>query len=420
MVINMRVSNYFLFTLKKVTKEAKLISHKFMLKAGIIRRSNLGLYNWLPTGVRVLNKLNSIIREEMNSIGAVEILMPFVQSVNLWKKSGRFQEYGSELVSFFDRSLNRFILSPTNEESVTQFVSNEFRSYKSFPLIFYQINTKFRDELRPNSGVIRSKEFVMKDAYSFHVNRCSLIETYNMFYRLYEKIFKRIGLKYQVIQADSGSIGGNISHEFKVLYDLCKYNSLFFNEKKQNFKMKTLKNNFILNNKINKHIKNGIEVGHIFQVGKKYSTSIGSFFYDKNGNKKELSMGCYGIGVTRSIAAVIEQNHDKNGIIWPQSIAPFQVALIPINMSNDFLIRKVSEEIYLILKKNKIDVLFYDLNESFGIMYANIELIGIPHILIVGKNYFKNGMIEYKNRRKNNIEFFKLFDLINFINKKLF
>lgn len=415
----MRVSNYFLFTLKKITKEAKLISHKLMLKAGLIRRSNLGLYSWLPTGVRILHKLNNIIREEMNAIGAMEICMPLIQSSDLWEKSGRFVEYGSELISFFDRNSKKFILSPTNEEAITKFISNEFRSYKDFPLIFYQIHTKFRDELRPSSGVIRSKEFVMKDAYSFHVNKFSLIKMYNIFYQLYEKIFKRVGLKYKIFQADSGSIGGNVSHEFKVLYDLYKYNSLFFSKKKNSFEKETLKNSFVLNDKIKRYIKNGIEVGHIFQVGKKYSKSIGSFFYDKNCRKKELYMGCYGIGITRSIAAIIEQNNDKNGIIWPESVAPFQVALIPIDANNNMLVKKISEEIYLMLKGNKIDVLFYDSNKSFGIMYSDIELIGIPHILVVGKSYLENRMIEYRNRRKMNIEFFKLFDLIDFIKKKL-
>lgn len=415
----MRVSNYFLFTLRKITKEAKLISHKFMLKAGIIRRSGLGLYNWLPTGIRVLHKINSIIRKELDNIGAIEISMPLIQSEDLWKKSGRLKEYGAELISFLDRYSNIFILSPTNEEFITKLVFNEFRSYKSFPIIFYQINTKFRDELRPSSGVIRSREFIMKDAYSFHTDKFSLVNTYNIMYKLYENIFNRIGLNYKVFKADSGSIGGSVSHEFRAFYNLKKNNIFYFNQKHLSFEKKNMNNDCITNKDDEGYMKNGIEIGHIFQVGKKYSNLFNSFICDKNGKNKKLNMGCYGIGITRSIAAIIEQNHDERGIIWPESISPFQVAIIHTGINKTEFIEKIYKEIYLNLKKNNIDVLFYDLNKSFGIMYHDVELIGIPHILIVGKCYFMNKKIEYRNRTKTIIEYFKVCDLIDFLKKKI-
>ncbi|CEN32297.1 Proline--tRNA ligase [Candidatus Westeberhardia cardiocondylae] len=579
--IIMRISKYPLFTTKQVSSNINVVSYKLMLRSGIIRKLSSGLYSWLPIGLRVLRKIENILRLEMDNIGAFEISMPIMQPENLWRKSGRLLQYGSELLQFLNRSSKKFILCPTNEEVITDIMRHEFFSYKMFPLHFYQIQTKFRDELRPKFGVIRSREFLMKDSYSFHVNEKSLRNTYDVMHQMYENFFKRVKLKFFIVRTKSKSIGGDFSHEFHVSLNqyhhkdnvfsssnsniICyglkgrlnpvllqlnfnkgnKYekivssfsyfrfvhnkendkNSLFslkkmikifvvYSSKKNsgcsfvalvlrgdhqldykkierlshvlsplvfasdeevcflfnNFNMnwvnlenfsfpiivdnsiysivvgilfkKNICKSFDLKYKVSlleksslkkfsyiklsmEHeskfkIENTIEVAHIFQLGLKYSKIMKAFFLGKNGKKQIINMGCYGIGITRLVAAIIEQNHDKYGILWPENLAPFSVAILPINMYKSFQVKEISEIIYRQLTKEKIDVLFDDRNERPGVMFSDIELIGIPHILIISDRNIQKKNIEYKNRRNGRSEIIKISSLVDFLLKKIF
>lgn len=543
----MRTSKYLLYTLKNVPKNIDTISHQLMLKAGLIRQSNNGLYIWLPSGLKVLKNIKKIIRYEMNLIDAIEICFPILQSENLWKKSNRFQQYGHELIKLYDRHNNQFILSPTYEEMATEFIKKEILSYKKLPIILYQIQTKFRDEIRPRFGIIRSREFIMKDAYSFHKNSKSLREIYQNIYLAYEKIFNKMHLKFHAVQADCGIIGGKFSHEFQAISqfgedkiilkkqnnrinnitlltkdhiiknffykrkiyiqniyntNIHKFNKIFYLTKKQCIKIYIIKNPYdkknkfigyiirgdhvinikkiikknLSNNTINKiifpnrieitkiikkirlkqiyipiiidthvlylkniipitivnevfynidfidynitsiqvqdityhkinkkiyQIQNCIEIGHIFQIGVQYSKIIDLKILNKNKCKKLVHMGCYGIGVTRLIAAIIDQNHDKYGIIWPNILAPFQVVIIPINYNKCQKIQKISEKLYFEFKTN-IETLLDDRNEQIGVIFSDINLIGIPNIIIVNENTINNNTVEYQNR--NNIQ----------------
>lgn len=571
---NMRTSYYLLSTIKENPKDTEIISHKLMLRAGIIRQVSVGLYVLLPTGLRILQKMKNIIREEMNKINSIEILMPVIQPISLWKNSGRLFKYGSELIKFKDRKSRSYIISPTNEEMITDLIKNELNSYKQLPLILYQIQTKFRDEIRPRFGVIRSREFIMKDAYSFHSDKISLQKTYIIIQKIYKNIFKRIDLKYYMVEANTGSIGGVKSHEFHVLSNngesslvfstkskyisnielaktsipkfsnpmsykklklinikniekfkdvilkysipikqtlkiyivyvnpnikykfialiirgdhklnkskvekLLKLSSplLFVNEKNINlylgvksfflgpihltipmiidynvFNMSNfisganINGKFFLNinwlrdipmpkladlRKIVKgdispdnqgylKIKKSIEIAHIFQLGKKYSRIFKTSFKNKNSKNITLTMGCYGIGLLRTIASVIEQNNDKNGIIWPEALAPFNIAILPINMYKSNKIYETSNDIYNKLKEKKLDVLFDDRKEQFGLMLSDIELIGIPNIIIISKRSLNQKSVEYKNRKNGKKILISLNEIINFIIKKI-
>ena len=545
----MRVSKFPLSTLKEVPTDAEIISHQLMLRAGLIRKLASGMYTWLPLGLRTLRKVETIIREEMNNAGALELLMPSVQPAELWQESKRWEQYGPELLRFHDRHQREFCYGPTHEEVITDIARREIRSYKQLPLNYYQIQTKFRDEIRPRFGVMRAREFIMKDAYSFHETQQCLENTYQRMYQAYTNIFNKLGLQFRAVNADSGSIGGHSSHEFHVLAksgedaiafsDSSDYaanvelapvayqpnsspseklaiekvatptektieqvsNALNV-ESKQCIKMIIVKaeddtviafalrgdhelnpvkaekiegvlnpltladdadiesclsskpgfigplnlsckvvvdhaaavlENFVCGaNEAGYHFKNanwpdatnlesvdirsiqegdpspdgqgiiqikrGIEVGHIFQLGEKYSRELNASVLDQNGKDKIMTMGCYGIGVSRVVAATIEQNYDDRGIIWPLSLAPFQLSLIPINMSKSEAVKSYCEEMYQRLTKRGIEVLFDDRNLRPGMMFADHELIGIPHRLVVGERGLKAGNLEYQAR----------------------
>ncbi|PWC15889.1 proline--tRNA ligase [Brenneria roseae subsp. americana] len=566
----MRTSQYMLSTLKETPADAEVISHQLMLRAGMIRKLASGLYTWLPTGLRVLRKVETIVREEMNNAGAIEISMPVVQPADLWVESGRWEQYGPELLRFVDRGERPFVLGPTHEEVITDLIRNEISSYKQLPLNFFQIQTKFRDEVRPRFGVMRSREFLMKDAYSFHTSQESLQATYDAMYAAYSKIFSRMDLDFRAVQADTGSIGGNASHEFQVLAASGEDDIIFSTgsdyaanielaeavapqlgraeakeemrlvdtpnaktiaELVEQFKLpieKTVKTLLVkaaeesghklvallvrgdheLNevkaekialvaspltfateeeiraivgagpgslgpvnlpipavidrtvaamsdfgagaNTDGKHyfginwerdvslplvadirnvvegdispdgkgtlqIKRGIEVGHIFQLGSKYSEALKATVQGEDGRNQILTMGCYGIGVTRVVAAAIEQNHDDRGIIWPDAIAPFHVAILPMNMHKSFRVKEVAEDIYQKLRAHGIEVLLDDRKERPGVMFADMELIGVPHTIVIGDRNLDNEEIEYKNRRGGEKQMIKTGEIVDFL-----
>ncbi|MEH0831858.1 proline--tRNA ligase [Pectobacterium cacticida] len=566
----MRTSQYMLSTLKETPADAEVISHQLMLRAGMIRKLASGLYTWLPTGLRVLRKVETIVREEMNNAGAIEISMPVVQPADLWVESGRWEQYGPELLRFVDRGERPFVLGPTHEEVITDLIRNEISSYKQLPLNFFQIQTKFRDEVRPRFGVMRSREFLMKDAYSFHTSQESLQITYDAMYAAYSKIFSRMDLDFRAVQADTGSIGGNASHEFQVLAASGEDDIVFSTESDyaanielaeavapqlgraeateelrlvdtpnaktiaelvEQFALpieKTVKTllvkateesghklvallvrgdhelNEIKAEKIaqvaspltfateeeiratigagpgslgpvnltipvvvdrtvaamsdfsaganidGKHyfginwerdvplpevadirnvvegdispdgkgtlqIKRGIEVGHIFQLGSKYSEALKATVQGEDGRNQTLTMGCYGIGVTRVVAAAIEQNHDERGIIWPDAIAPFQVAILPMNMHKSFRVKEVAEDIYQQLRAKGIDVLLDDRKERPGVMFADMELIGVPHTIVIGDRNLDSEEIEYKHRRIGEKRMIKTGEIVDFL-----
>ncbi|RAX13139.1 proline--tRNA ligase [Photorhabdus bodei] len=570
----MRTSQYLLSTLKETPADAEVVSHKLMLRAGMIRKLASGLYNWMPTGIRVLKKVEKIVREEMNNTGAIEISMPVVQPADLWQESGRWEQYGPELLRFVDRGDRPFVLGPTHEEVITDLIRNEVSSYKQLPLTLFQIQTKFRDEVRPRFGVMRSREFLMKDAYSFHATQASLQETYDNMYEAYSKIFTRIGLDFRAVLADTGSIGGSASHEFQVLAASGEDDIVFSTESNyaanielaeavapahdravptkemhlvdtpnaktiaelvEQFNLpieKTVKTlmvhaaegtshkliallvrgdhelNEIKAEKLSlvasplafateeeirsivgagpgslgpvnlpipviidrsvavmsdfgaganiddKHyfginwerdlpvpevadirnvvegdaspdgkgtllIKRGIEVGHIFQLGTKYSDAMKATVQGEDGHNQIVTMGCYGIGVTRIVAAAIEQNHDDRGIIWPDAIAPFQVAILPMNMHKSYRVKEVAEKLYADLRASGIDVIFDDRKERPGVMFADMELIGVPHTVVIGDRNLDNGEVEYKHRRDDEKQMLKLDDVVDYLKQQL-
>lgn len=509
----MRTSQYLLATQKETPADAEVISHQLMLRAGLIRKLAAGLYTWLPTGLRVLNNVANIVREEMNKAGALEVIMPVVQPADLWQETGRWEEYGPELLRIKDRHQRDFVLGPTHEEVITALVRNEISSYKQLPLNLYQIQTKFRDEVRPRFGIMRGREFTMKDAYSFHLTQDSLQATYDAMYGAYCKIFERLQLDYRPVMADTGSIGGSVSHEFHVLAESGEDAIAFSNtsDYAANVELahtvpvdstsvealqyilvqgededgeavsdswvllvlsaahtlngikaeklagvaeplitaseETVKNvlgatdngidlagvtvpvfadyvvaaalkNEAFADKLTAadlrnieagdpspcgkgtiEIKRGIEVGHIFQLGDKYSQAMNCGVLNENGKHEVLSMGCYGIGVSRVVAAAIEQNYDAHGIIWPDAIAPFKVALIPMNMHKSQRIMDAAEVLYTELTAAGVEVLFDDRKERPGVMFKDMELVGIPHSIVIGERNLDEQLVEYKNRR---------------------
>ncbi|WP_395489548.1 proline--tRNA ligase [Cedecea davisae] len=570
----MRTSQYLLSTLKETPADAEVVSHQLMLRAGMIRKLASGLYTWLPTGLRVLKKVENIVREEMNNAGAIEMCMPVVQPADLWQESGRWEQYGPELLRFVDRGERPFVLGPTHEEVITDLIRNELSSYKQLPLNLFQIQTKFRDEVRPRFGVMRSREFLMKDAYSFHTSQESLQETYDKMYEAYSKIFSRMGLDFRAVQADTGSIGGSASHEFQVLAQSGEDDVIFSDssdyaaniefaealapaagraaptvemsqidtpnaktiaELVEQFNLpveKTVKTLLVkategsayplvallvrgdheLNevkaeklpqvaspltfateeeiravakagpgslgpinlpipvvidrsvaamsdfaagaNIDGKHfvginwerdialpevadirnvvagdpspdgkgtlmIKRGIEVGHIFQLGTKYSEALKAAVQGEDGRNQTLTMGCYGIGVTRVVAAAIEQNFDDRGILWPEAIAPFNVAILPMNMHKSFRVQQLAEELYTTLRAQGIDVLLDDRKERPGVMFADMELIGIPHTIVIGDRNLDNEEVEYKHRRAGEKQMIKTNEIVDFLVKQI-
>jgi prolyl-tRNA synthetase len=546
----MKVSRFPLATVKETPADAEIVSHQLMMRAGMIRKIAAGIYSWQPLGLRVLRKAEAIVREEMNRAGAIELLMPAVQPAELWQESGRWEQYGPELLRIKDRHQRDFCFGPTHEEVITDLVRREVRSYKQLPVNYYQIQTKFRDEIRPRFGIMRAREFLMKDAYSFHLNHESLDETYQVMYDTYSSIFTRLGLEFRAVRADTGAIGGALSHEFHVLADsgedaivfstesdyaanlelaealapaapraqptleqqsvdtpsqhsidevskalgvspreclktllvegedggvvaLCLRGDHTLNEIKAE-KLEQLArpltfasdervrevagcgpgslgpvglsipviadrsaaqlSDFICGANVDgKHLRGvnwardcaeptvadlrnllegdsspdgkgrvriarGIEVGHIFQLGDKYSQAMNATVLDENGRETLMIMGCYGIGVSRIVAAAIEQNHDKQGIIWPQSVAPFEVALLGMNQKKSQRVREACAALYQELLDAGLDVIFDDRDVRPGVMFADMELIGIPHRVVIGEKNLDQGLVEYRAR----------------------
>ncbi|GAB4351673.1 MAG: proline--tRNA ligase [Gammaproteobacteria bacterium] len=570
----MRVSQFPLNTVKETPADAEIVSHQLMLRAGMIRKLAAGIYTWLPLGLRVLRKVENIVREEMDRIGALEISMPAVQPAELWQESGRWQQYGPELLRITDRHQREFCFGPTHEEVITDLARREISSYKQLPLTFYQIQTKFRDEIRPRFGVMRAREFLMKDAYSFHIDQTSLQATYETMHQAYCRVFERCGLRFRPVAADSGAIGGAVSHEFMVLADSGEDAIAFSNasdyaanvetaeavapagsrpapsqemqlvdtpdaktiqELVEQFDIpieKTVKTlivaaaeetgselvalmvrgdhelNAIKAEKLpqvaaplrfaseeeiraaigagpgslgpvnlpipliidravsvlsdfgaganidDKHyfginwerdvplpevadlrnvqegdpspdgqgtlsIARGIEVGHIFQLGRKYSEAMGATVLDEAGKERVVTMGCYGIGVSRVVAAAIEQNHDENGICWPLPLAPFQVALLPMNMHKSARLRQAADELYEQLVGAGFEVIYDDRKVRPGFMFADMELIGIPHRVVLGERGLDEGKIEYKGRQDTESTLVPLASLVDFLRDKL-
>jgi prolyl-tRNA synthetase len=569
----MRASQFLIATTKEVPSDAEVVSHQLMLRAGMIRKLASGLYTWLPLGLKVLRKVEGIVRDEMNKAGSQELVMPVVQPAELWEESGRWQQYGPELLRIKDRHDRDFCLGPTHEEVITELARAQLNSYKQLPSSFYQIQTKFRDEIRPRFGVMRSREFIMKDAYSFHASDSCLQGEYDKMYSAYCNVFSRIGLDFRPVLADNGSIGGSSSHEFHVLADsgedaiaICPNSDYAANvelaealapeqsseaelaiekvatpNKKtidnisnflkvaQNKTVKTLLvlgeknddgqaplvalvlrgdhtlseikaeklpgiaaplvfaseeqikkevgaevgsigpidlklrtivdrsaaaiNNFVCGaNETDFHfinanwaedievqdirdvcegdpspcgnghleIKRGIEVGHIFQLGKKYSEAMKATVQDPNGRDIPMTMGCYGIGVTRVVAAAIEQNHDENGIIWPDAIAPFRVAIVPINKHKSELVEKVCEGLYAQLTELGVDVLYMNEEKArLGVMLADVELMGIPHRVVIGERNLNEGKVEYRQRSASENELLNAESILEELKEKL-
>ena len=568
----MRVKQFFLPTLKEAPADAEIVSHRLMLRAGLIRRLAGGIYTWMPLGLRVLRKVEAVVREEMNRAGALELLMPAVQPGELWKESGRWQKYGPELLRLKDRHDREFCIGPTHEEVITDIARREIRSYRQLPAHFYQIQTKFRDEIRPRFGVMRGREFLMKDGYSFHADYADLQREYGNMYDTYSRIFTRLGLKYRAVAADTGSIGGTGSHEFHVLADsgedaiaFCPQSDYAANVElaeavapagpravaaetmdkvatpgktrcedvaallqlplertvkaiavmhDEDFIVLLLRGDHELNEvktqklpgfdpfrfateaEIEHHlgcragyigpvgidrsirivadrsvagmadfvcganepgyhltgvnfgrdlpepafvadirkvvagdaspdgkgtleIARGIEVGHIFQLRTKYSEAMKASFLDESGTSQPFEMGCYGIGVTRIVGAAVEQNNDERGIIFPEPMAPFQVALVPLGYSRSAQVREAADSIYRELTATGIEVLLDDRDERPGIMFADMELIGIPHRIVVGDRGLKDGMVEYQGRRERQAERVALGEVVATLRSKL-
>ncbi len=392
----------FIPTLKENPQEAESISHRLMLRSGLVRMLIAGVYSYLPLGLKVLNNIENIIREAMDASGANELLLPAIQPQELWRKTGRDEQIGEVMIRFVDRKGRKLCLGPTHEEVITNLAKAHISSYKQLPLILYQIQVKFRDEIRPRFGLVRSCEFIMKDAYSFDKDRKGLERSYQLMYNAYRRIFKRCGLDFLITEADPGVMGGDISHEFMVptksgedivLYcPKCKFAKTFDEESNQ-------KDNIVcLKCKGNLKKMNTIEVGHIFKLQTKYSQTLGAKFLNQHGKLKPPIMGCYGIGVSRLIAAVIEQNHDKDGIIWPKEVSPYKVIIIPLDVGEK-KIMKEAKELYHQLSQENIEVLLDDRDEQAGVKFKDADLIGIYLQVIIGKEQIKKKILEIRKRK---------------------
>ena len=422
----MYFSKLFVPTVKEDPSDAELISHKLMVRSGMIKKTAAGIYSWLPIGLKVLKKVEEIVRKNLNNFDAEEILMPMVQPAELWKESGRYGEYGKELLKFDDRSNRGFVLGPTHEEIICEIFRSHPKSYKDLPVNLYQIQTKFRDEIRPRFGVMRSREFLMKDAYSFDIDEKGLVKSYGKMKDAYISIFNEIGLDYRIVKADSGNIGGDISEEFHILADsgedliaVSDSSDFAANVEVLNYDKdpSELEGKKSPDGKGKLKIKRGIEVGHIFQLGQKYSQAMNVGVKDMNGNSIHPFMGCYGIGVSRIVAAAIEQNHDDRGIQWPDKITPFGVNIICLDPESDEIM-KVCSEIYSILKKSGFDPLLDDRDIRAGIKFKEHELLGIPYSIIIGPNNFKNTKLEFGIRAQNEKIDMKLDDIKKYLGEK--
>lgn len=393
-------SKAFIPTIKEIPQEAESLSHQLMLRSGLIRMLMAGIYSYLPLGLKVLNNIQKIIRQEMDACGANELLLSALQPQELWVKSGRDKDMGEVLIRFVDRKGRNICLGPTHEETITDLVKNHISSYKQLPLILYQIQTKFRDEIRPRFGVVRACEFIMKDAYSFDRDDAGLGKNYKAMHKAYNKIFKRCGLNFLTLEADPGVMGGKVSHEFMVpaesgedivlLCPKCKLTKPMKDEKEEDCSKCDMKFKKI----------NTIEVGHIFKLGTKYSLALGANFLDAKGQSKPVIMGCFGIGVSRLVAAIIEQNNDPQGIIWPREISPYKVIILPLDVT-DKKIMKEALSIYKELNRYGVETLLDDRDERAGVKFKDADLIGITLQVIIGKESLKKNNIELKIRRNH-------------------
>ncbi|MEZ0170573.1 proline--tRNA ligase [Microvirga sp. TS319] len=421
----MRLSRYFLPILRETPKEAEIVSHRLMLRAGMIRQEAAGIYAWLPLGLKVLNKINAIVREEQNRSGAIELLMPTIQSADLWRESGRYDAYGKEMLRIQDRHERDMLFGPTNEEMITEIFRGYVRSYKDLPLNLYHIQWKFRDEVRPRFGVMRSREFLMKDAYSFDLDQQGAVHSYNKMFVAYLRTFARMGLKAIPMRADTGPIGGNLSHEFIILAATGE-SEVFCHADYLDYETPSADTNFDdvagLQSTVDKWTSlyaatsemhdatafdavpadrkmsaRGIEVGHIFYFGTKYSEPMGAKVMGPDGQEKPVHMGSYGIGPSRLIAAIIEASHDENGIIWPEAVAPFDVAILNLKVG-DSGTDAASERLYRELSAAGRDVLYDDRDERPGGKFATADLIGVPWQVLIGPKSLAEGKVELKNR----------------------
>ncbi len=409
----MYLSQYFLPTLKENPLDAKIASHQLMIRAGMIRQTASGIYSWLPLGLKVLRKVENIIRQEMNNSGALEILMPTIQPAELWQESKRYDAYGKEMLRIKDRHNRDLLYGPTHEEVVTDIFRKNIKSYKDLPKNLYQIHWKFRDEIRPRFGLMRGREFLMKDCYSFDVDQDSAKKTYYTIYETYFKIFRKLGLNAIALKADTGAIGGDLSHEFHILADTGE-SAIYYDKKlddilaQDDFTLEDTKDIYAMADELhdpknclvapeNLAVKRGIEVGHIFNFGDKYSKAMNAALLGSDGKEFYPNMGSYGIGVSRVIAAAVEANHDEKGIIWPKEIAPFDVIIINIR-PDDAECRKLCLEIKAQYAQKGQEVLIDDTNNSLGQKFANADLIGIPKQIIIGPKSIANGKYEIKDR----------------------
>ncbi len=410
----MLASKNFAPLIKDTPAEAEVISHQLLLRSGMIRKVASGIYNWLPLGFKTLKLVENIVREEMTNTESQEIFMPMVQPRDLWEDSKRWDKFGPELLRFKDRHERDFCLGPTHEEIITDLIRNNLSSYKELPLSLFQIQTKFRDEIRPRYGIMRGREFLMKDAYSFHLNQECLNNTYQTIREAYKAVFNRLGLDYKIVKADSGAIGGEISEEFHVLAESGE-DTLAFSEESEiainaellineNESIDSLQGKTFPDSQEEIKLAKGIEVGHIFQLGNVYSSAMNATVLDENGNRQALQMGCYGIGVSRIVAAAIEQNHDDKGIIWPKNIAPIQISILPIfkeSSDNTFIF---AEKLYKDLSKLGLRVMLDDRQERFGKKITESELVGSSYAVVIGKSYTENKTIELISRNGDKTE----------------
>lgn len=419
----MKATQFLLSTRKEVPADADIISQQLMLRAGMIHKTTSGIYSWLPLGQRVLSNVIQIIREELNQFGAQEMLMPSIQPEGLWQESGRWDVYGSELLKLQDRHERSFCFGPTHEEVITQIARQHFKSYKQLPQTLYQIQTKFRDEIRPRFGVMRSREFLMKDAYSFHANIESMQETYQQLFKVYQRIFERLGLDYRSVEADPGEIGGHQSHEFHVIAQSGEDELIYCptSDFAANRELDIVKNaqegDPSPDGQGELKIARGIEVGHVFQLGDKYSQAMDATILDRQGQKTALQMACYGIGVGRVVAAAIEQNHDSKGIIWPDQLAPFHIALVTLQADKDPQVSENAEHIYQKLMELGYQVLWDDRLDRPGVKFSDMDLIGIPHRLVINPRLLASNQIEYKHRNEDQPTQLDQEQLCNFISQ---
>ena len=437
----MLLSKFFMPVLKEVPKEAEIISHILMLRAGMIQQSSSGIYSWLPLGKIILEKIIDICRKEMIEAGANEILMPTLQSADIWKQSGRYEDYGKEMLRIKDRNDRDLLYGPTNEELVTEIFRTHVKSYKQLPLNLFHIQWKFRDELRPRFGVMRGREFLMKDAYSFDIDYASSIKSYNIMFISYMQLFKKMGLKAIPMKADTGPIGGELSHEFIIIadtgesevyvedeflnYESSQHNIDYNNDlqkevdKYTSFYAATEEKHDPINfkNKINLVKTRGIEVGHIFHFGQKYSIPMDASVSDRKGENIYVYMGSYGVGLSRLVGAVIEANHDKDGIVWPKEVAPWNYHIINLK-KGDHDCDEICSSLYNLMKDNSHSVLYDDTDERVGAKLAKADLIGLPYQVIIGPRGIKDKLFDIKDRKSGDVSKLSYNELLNFLSIK--